>query len=135
MEKDEGATRWAPWVAAVILISVAAAGLASYVTARREPDDSPTSAAPEIERGTACKALQGAAAALEEEDAAATEHLLIQARKRAVQSLNTDGVLFGKPERLAIRLSSLATENSDSNPSLRSGLTAAAQACEELNAS
>ena len=136
MEEQKGSARWAPVIAGVVVLAVALAAIAAFVSSPESNRSASVSKA-EAERGTACAALLDAQQSVEDGNASETGPLILRARAEAVKSLNEGGNLFGKPEKLALRLGSVVEENDGklSAGEVTEGLNEASEACSRLQSS
>ena len=137
MEDDpKGSARWAPWVAGSVVGALAVAGIFAYVSTPEEVDP-PASASSkrEVERGSACASLDAASEALDEGDDVEVVDSIKSARSEALRSLNEGGVIFGKPEEMALKLGSDPLDTpfrKGVREQIAERLTAANEACERL---
>lgn len=132
----KGSARWAPWVAGSVIAALAIAAIFAYVSSP-EKVDPPASASskPEVERGSACASLAAASEALDEGDDERVVDSIKSARSEAIRSLDEGGVIFGKPEELALKLGSDPLDTpfqKGVRKQIAERLTAASEACEEL---
>ena len=131
-----GSSRWGTWVAGSVVAAVAIAAVLAFVS---EPEKVLPPAAPpkpEVVRGSACPSLLEAADALQQRDYVTFVEAIRSARAAALQSLNEGGVIFGKPEEMAVKLSADPLEVPLSNKEhdeVESVLATAQESCGDLS--
>lgn len=140
-ESIQGGPQRPPWIAySVIAIIAIGALVAFYVSQESEAElreERRERRSVSAEKGTSCEALTSARSALSTDDDDALKSSLRDAERLALNALDTSGIAFGKPERIALSLASDLRERlrSDQHDSLSDRLEAAADICSELRSS
>jgi len=126
--------RWTPWVATVAVIIIVVVSVIAYVNPglfESLPGGSaPSQSGPSVIRGISCQSLEEARVALDEGRSKRVVASLEEAEKKAIQALDEGGIVFGRPEELAVRLNVLPMRRPFSN-SLQDRLT---EKLEEIHA-
>lgn len=140
-ESIQGERRGSPWVAYSIIAIIAIGALVSFYVSQ-EKDIASREQRRErriagLERGPACAPLSRGRAALRSDDIDALASSLKDAEREALRALDTSGVSFGKPERIALLLASdlRAKLRPERRDFVADRLDAAEEACSELRSS
>ncbi len=135
-DDPKGSGSWAPWVAGAVLAALAVAAVFAFLTSPRQRN-SPTSSSgkPEVERGSACEELGQASDALDEGQDKDVVEAIKTARSEALRSLEEGGVVFGKPEEVALKLKQLPLTTpftAQTEREIAERLSIAREACSEF---
>jgi hypothetical protein len=121
-----------PWIAFALVLLIAATITAAYfVAGGKEQNEGRLAKRPAI-RGTACDELREASDALTNGDRDVLESSLKEAKRIAVEALNTTGVAFGQPEKEAIRLGNENLTSDEGLQQVEDRLATATESCSRI---
>lgn len=128
---SQGRSERLPWIslAAVVVIAVGIAGAYFVAQGQERERRAERLAERRVERGTACSALREASEAYEQDDAASFNAAVKEAERMALRALDTSGVGFGRPERIALYLAAQDLNSERETERLEERLEAATEAC------
>lgn len=144
-QSDQGRPTRLPWIALAVIAAVAVGVVVAYFGAQRaeetqrEAQQQERAARREAlipESGTACQALRAARKAFNKGDEEVLGELVKDAEQLAIEALNTTGIKFGKPERMALYLGEIEEIGSPTSRELvEQRLDVAGESCSELKKS
>ncbi len=145
-QSDQGRPTRLPWIALAVISAVAVVVVFAYFGAekaeqarRQERREERREARAEQraaripESGTACEAIANARKALRKGNEKVLRAVMREARQHAVEALNTTGIKFGKPERMALLLTEVDDLDSPaSREQIERRLDVAGESCGKL---
>lgn len=119
----------------IIAASTAIAFMSGEATRKPDPEQAQeVGSGSEIVRGVACPDLRAAAELLADGDRESSVQSIERAGREAEDALQRDGVVFGKPERVALELSFLVSrEEATSDARLGELIARGVDACPSLS--
>jgi Flp pilus assembly protein TadB len=136
-ETIQGGPQRPPWIAYSVIAIIAIGALVAFYVSQESEAERRERRSVSAKKGTSCEALSSARSALSTDDDDAVKSSLREAERMALRALDTSGIAFGKPERIALSLTSDLREKlrSDQHDSLSDRLEVAADICNELRSS
>ena len=138
-ESVQGGPQRPPWIAFSIVAAVALGIVVAFFIAEKQEAEQRQllqehrAAQLKAERGTACHSLMRASEQLESGDRKGSRESILEAERKAIRALDTSGIAFGKPERLALFLAEeLRAEDRGETSDETDRLEEAVDSCERL---